>query len=126
MFGLVGFLFSAAYLGARYISSETAQAAVKARDSRVHTDMNRQRELEHLSWGNTEYDRKRFAELLGRDDFAFENASLSEREYAVWKIAQKEGWVYSKKPGVGNHLPDNCYGYDPSKDESYNRLVRRI
>lgn len=126
MFGLVGFLFSAAYLGARYISSETAQAAVKARDSQVHTDMDRQRELENLSWGNTDYDRSRFTKLLGRDNFAFENASLSEREYAVWQIAQKEGWVYTKNPGVGNHLPDNCYGYDPSKDESYNRLIRRI
>lgn len=124
MFGLVGFLFSAAYLGARYISSATAQAEVKARDSRSNTNFERQMELKHLSWGNTEYDRKRFSELLGRDDFAFENASLSEREYAIWKIAQKEGWVYTKSSP--SHLPDSCYGYDLSKDESYNRLVRRI
>lgn len=126
MFGLIGFLFSAAYLGARYVSSETAKAAVKSHDSRIHTDMNRQRELEHLSWGNTEYDREIFTELLGRDNFAFENASLSEREYAVWQISQKEGWLYTKKPGASNHLPENCSGYDPFQDEEYKKLVRRI
>lgn len=123
---ILGFLTSAAYLGCRYVSSETARSAAKTHCEQTNTNFQRQLDLTHLSYGNTEADKEEFLRILGRDNFPFKTASLSEREYAVWQIAQKEGWEFTRTTLSPYGLPSGCTAYDPSKDESLNKLIRRI
>lgn len=124
--GMLLFLGSAAAVGGKSIASTNAQLRAQTYHKQLGTNLQRQHDLEHLSWGNTEYDKQEFLRLLGEDNFRFEGATPAERQLAVWKIAQKEGWVYSKLSGCLDQLPPSCYGYKISEDKYINKLYRRF
>lgn len=124
--GLLLFLGSAVYVGGRAVSSNNARLRAQSISNSRGTNTERQSKLEMMSYGRTQKDKDEFTKLLGRDDFWFKDATLKERQYAIWSIAQKEGWVYTKEPGLMNFLPDSCYGYDPFKDTELIKTVRKI
>ena len=62
---------------------------------------------------------------LNKSIRSFENMIFPrDKEYAVWIIAQSEGWTYNKSSF--SELPSFCYGYQASKDTSLHRAIRKI
>lgn len=57
---------------------------------------------------------KCFGDMIKRED----------SNYAVWIIAQSEGWTYEK--GIAHGLPDYCYGYNAFNDSYVKKMSRRI
>lgn len=116
---LLMFFLSAGYVGYKIISSYIAGVKLDEHEKEVGTNLSRQFRLDHLSYGDTEADRREFLRLYGKD-FNFKLASPQERTQAVYEISKKEGWTYRKfepwAPG----------GYEPSKDDYFIKLSKKL
>lgn len=69
----------------------------------------RQKELQKMSLGETEEDRRNFMQLLGVKDYPFQTATTQERNISVLNISRKEGWRYIRKDLIRNEPPITIY-----------------